>query len=136
GDIGSREPRTDLDLGGEGPVYRTLVGALGELRALRSVQLPGQYDLALDLVELAFFRLAVGAVLRVDAGVRQAHGDAVERPALASRIQRERHRRSGAERDQEIVVRRRPCVGAAVDDRLVRDEAMLADENFLGESGG
>src|SRR5437773_1565498 len=115
----SRQPRADLDLRRERPVHRTHVGDLSEPPALLLGQPTGQHELALDLVELALLGLAVGAVRGVDPGVREAHGDAVERPALLSRIQRERHGRSGAEGDQQIVVGRRAGVGAAVGDGLV-----------------
>src|SRR2546421_1855916 len=117
-------------------MHRTFVGDLRQPRPLRVVEPAREHELALDLIELAFLRLAVGTVLRVDAGVAEANGDAVERPTFASRIQRERHGRSGTQRGQQEIVGRGPGVAAAVWHRLVGDQSMPADEHFLREARG
>src|SRR6266699_760057 len=59
--------------------------------------------------------------------------DILERPGLTARIKRNRHRRAGAERCQEKIVRRRPGTCSAESHRFIACETMCTDFNFLGE---
>src|SRR5260370_523267 len=54
-------------------------------------------DLEFDVVKHSFFGFAIGAVGCVNLTVAQPNRDCFERPALASRIQRNRHRSSSAQ---------------------------------------
>ena len=78
----------------------TLVGDLERLESLFLREVPIQGDLALDAIEHALSGFTFGAVFRVDPRVAQPHRHARERPPLPSRIQRDGHGRSGAERRQ------------------------------------
>ena len=112
-------------------MHRTLLRDLEEPAALLVAQRTAEDQLPLDLIELAFLRLAVRAVGGMDARVAETDGDAVERPLLASRVQRDGYGRSGAERGQQVVVRAGAGVGAARIDRLVGNEPVPADEDLL-----
>jgi len=59
----------------------------------------------------------------------------VEGPLLPSRVQRDGHRRSGAEGTEEQVVRTGAGIGAAVGQRLVRQETMATDCDLLRKPG-
>src|SRR5881628_2215130 len=92
-----KKNRSNVDLRGERPMHRTLVGDLEHLRALLLRQLAGHGNLPLDAIEQGSLGLALGAVLSMDPRMPEANRHACQRPALPSRIQRDRHRRSGAE---------------------------------------
>src|SRR6266852_4978038 len=94
----SSEPRPNVDLRRERPMDRTLVGDLEEFAALLLRQLVGDRDLPLDPIEQALFGLTLGAVVGVDPRVTEANRYAGKRPPFPSRVQRDRHRRSGAKR--------------------------------------
>ena len=79
---------------------RTLVGDLERLESLLLGEVPIKGDLALDPIEHALPGLTLGAVFRVNPRVAQPHRHARERPLLPSRIQRDGHGGSGAERRQ------------------------------------
>src|SRR5438094_164224 len=59
---------------------------------------------------------------------------ALERPPFPSRIQRDGHRRSGAEGGQQQIVRAGPAVGPTGGDGLVGDEPVAPDGDLLDES--
>src|SRR6266849_2030277 len=129
-----REPRLDADLGRQRAVHRALFRDLEQSRPLFGRQRPGQRDVGLDPVEHAVPGLALGAVGRVDSRVLQPHRHLLERPLLASRVQRDGHGCSGAEcREQELV-----GVGAGLSasrgGRLVGRQAMRSGCDVLGES--
>src|SRR5215472_3434775 len=63
----------------------------------------------------------------------QAHRDALSRPLLASRIQRDGHRRSRAEGRKKEVIRRRPGVRSASHNWLVSLETVPTSLNLLRE---
>ncbi len=71
-----------------------------QARVLLRRQLPGHLHLELNSVEHSFFRLAIGAVLRVDARMAERHGDVLERKLFLARIQPNRHRGANAQRGQ------------------------------------
>src|SRR2546430_10246511 len=87
-------------------MHRTLVGDLECLAALLLGELPLQGDLALDAIEQALFRFALGAVGGMDPRVAEAYCHARERPLFPSRIQRDGRGGSGAERRQRSEERR------------------------------
>ena len=99
---------------------------------LREVSLQG--DLALDAIEHALSGFTFGAVFGVDPRMTQAHRHAGERPLFPSRIQRDGHGRSGAERSQEQFVGSRPSIGSPGGDRLVGDQAVAPRRDLLDES--
>src|ERR1043166_6936701 len=119
--------RADLDLGRERAVHGAALGDLDQPRLLLFAERALQLDLTLDAVELALLGLAVRAVLGVDLRVLEAHRDGLQRPLLASRVQRERHRRSGAERGQQQVVGIGAGAVTAVLDGLVGHQLMWTD---------
>ena len=88
----------------------------------------------LHTIEPSCFRLALCAVGRVDSGVPEPNDHLLERPRLSSRVQRNRHRRSTAQRGEQEVVRSRTCISAAVRYRFVRDKTMRARRDLLGEA--
>ncbi len=69
--------RPDLDLVGERPVDGAHGGDLNNPFSLGLVEFPLQIDLAVDFVEHSRFRLAVLAVLGVDASVAKTYFDAL-----------------------------------------------------------
>src|SRR5438309_1687703 len=112
----------------------TLVGDLELLDALLLREVSLQGDLALDAIEHALSGFTFGAVFGVDPRVAQAHRHAGERPLFPSRIQRDGHGRSGAERSQEQFIGSRPSVGSTGGDRLVGDQAVAPRRDLLDES--
>src|SRR2546425_12966177 len=64
----------------------------------------------------------------------EANRHACERPPFPSRIQRDRHGRSGAEACQEQLVRPKPPIGPPGGHRLVGDETMTPHRDLLGEA--
>ena len=59
----------NIDFRMQRPVHRALVGDLEQSRALLVTEIAGHRDRTLDTVDLAFFGLALLAILRVDLGV-------------------------------------------------------------------
>jgi len=113
---------------------RTLVGDLEQFGTLLPFKLADDRDLPLDPIEHALFRLTFGAVVGVDPRVAEANGHARERPPLPSRIQRDGHGGSGAERRQQEVVRSRPAVGPTRGHGLVGDQPVASGGDLLDES--
>ena len=77
------EPGPDLDFAGERSVHRALVGDLKQALALAVIECSGELDDSRDLIELAFFRLAVTCSPEdpsVDMRVRQQETDDEEEP--------------------------------------------------------
>src|SRR5690349_19881952 len=132
----SGQAALDAHLGGQCAVHRALVGDLPQSGALLGVQRAVEDQLDLDPVDAPLARLALGAIRRVDLGMRQADLDRGERPLLPSRIQRDRHRGSGSQRDEQIVVGRRAGVGPARRQWLVRRQPVPIDRHLLGEAAG
>ena len=117
-------------------MHRAAVGDLHQPGLLLVAERALQRDLALDAVQLALLSLTLRAVLGVDLRVLQAHGDGLQRPLLASRVQRERHRRSGAEGGQQQIVGVGPGAVTAGLDRLVGHELVRPGGDVRGERGG
>src|SRR5437660_1611678 len=113
---------------------RTPVGDLEQPGALLLRKVAGDRDLALDPIEHALCGFTFGAVVGVDPRMAQANRHAANRPPFPSRIQRDRHGRSGAEARQQQVVRPEPPVGPSGGHRLVGDQAMTPRCDLLGES--
>src|SRR5262245_39354898 len=67
-------------------------------------------------------------------GMRQPHGDAIERQGLALRIKAQRHRRAGAETCQQKIIGARAAIEPAGARRLVRQQLMPADTDLLLEA--
>src|SRR2546425_9417957 len=130
----SDESRPNVDLRRERPMNRTLVGDLEQPGALLLRKLAGDGDLALDPIEHALCGFTFGAVVGVNPRMAQANRHAADRPPFPSRIQRDRHGRSGAEARQQQVVRPEPPVGPSGGHRLVGDQAMTPRGDLLGES--
>jgi hypothetical protein len=93
----SQHAGANVDFGDESAVDWAFLGNLKQLRALLWGQPPREFEVALDTVQHSFFAFAIGAVGGVNLAVAQPNGDCFERPALASRIQRNRHRSSSAQ---------------------------------------
>src|SRR5947208_11506064 len=130
----SDESRPNVDLRGERPMDRTLVGDLEQPDALLLRKLAGDRDLALDPIEHALCGFTFCAVVGVDPRMAQANRHAADWPPFPSRIQRDRHRRSGAEGCQQQIVRPEPPVGPSGGHRLVGDQARTPRGDLLGES--
>jgi hypothetical protein len=114
-------------------MHRTHLGDLQESGPLFSSQRSRKPKSPLHQIELPGLRLTFRTVDRMNSGMPQPHYDVLERPALASRVQRDRHRRSTAKCRKQEVVRSRAGIGAAVRDRFVRGQAMRAGRDLLGE---
>src|SRR5260370_20995035 len=111
---------------------------LGELEkpvALLVVEGSRQLDFAVDGIEFALLRLAVCAVGRVNSRVPQVDGDALERQLLPVGVEPHRHRRTGAEPSEEIIVGRRTGIRAADLYRFVRPKAVASNGDLLGKAG-
>src|SRR6266550_3253821 len=130
----SDESRPNVYLRRERPMDRTLVGDLEQPGALLLRKLAGDGDLALDPIEHALCGFTFGAVVGVNPRMAQANRHAADRPPFPSRIQRDRHGRSGAKARQEQVVRPEPPVGPSGGHRLVGDQAMTPRGDLLDES--
>ena len=115
-------------------MHRAHLGDLQQSGPLRLGQRPGELEGPIHSIQLSRFRFALGTVGRMNPGMPQPHHDLLERPCLSSRVQRDRHRRSTAQCRKQEVVRSRAGIGAAVRDRFVRDHAMRAGRDLLGES--
>ena len=59
-------------------------------------QLSDKFETPLNAIYVSLFRLAFSAIDRVDPEIPQMNCYLMERPALAPRVQRDRHRRSTA----------------------------------------
>jgi len=103
---------------------RASFGDLHQPLPLRVVELAGQLDVAIDVIDRSLRGLAIGAVFRVNARVPQRHSHPLERPALAVGVHPHRHGGARPERGQQQIVGCRPCVVA---DRswLVGDEPVV-----------
>src|SRR2546426_4123403 len=87
----SDESRPNVDLRGERPMDRTLVGDLEQPAALRLRKLAGDRDLALDPIEHALCGFTFGAVVGVNPRMAQANRHTADRPPFPSRIRSEEH---------------------------------------------
>jgi len=116
-------------------VHGTAIGDVEELGSLVRGEGASQGDLPLDPVEHSLLSLAFGTVRRVNLRVLEPDHDLLERPPFASRIQRDRHRRSGAKRPEEQIVGRWSAIRASRRFRFIRNEAMPADVDVLEEPG-
>src|SRR5665213_1303017 len=119
--LASHEPRPDPDLGRERFVDGTLVRDLEEPRPLLLRQRSLELDVAIDAIEHPVLVLAVFAIRGVDLRVAQPHSDTLERPLLASGVERHCHRRARAEGGDQEVVGARPRVGPSRCHRFVRE---------------
>src|SRR5690242_14567941 len=127
----SHQSGPNIDLRSERPMHRTLLGDLHCPGTLLVVERPVQSELAFDPIEQALFGLTFGTVLGVDARVAEPNGDAPDGPSFPSRIQRDGHGRSGAERRQQQIVGTGPAVGPTRGDGLVGREPVAPDGDLL-----
>jgi hypothetical protein len=109
------------------------VGDAQQPGALLLRELTRNGDLLLDPIALP--RLQVGSrwVGLMDPGASEANRHAGQSPSLPSRIQRDRHGGSGAQRDQQKVVRSGPAVSPTGGQWLVRDQPVRARRDLLHE---
>ena len=112
---------------------RAARGDLHQPGALGLVEIPVQPDLAADLVEQAFFRLAVLTVLCVDACMTEAHLDLIECQPLPLRIHAECDRRSRAECCEQVLVGPGSAIGTSVGFRFIREQAVPSCLDLLRE---
>ena len=124
-------PRANIDFRFQRAVHRAFVGDFEKPRALFRGQVAFKRDRALDVVDLALFGFAFGAILGVDFFVAQANLRAQKRNLLEIGIEPHRHRGAGAERREQKIIGARPSVEAAVLDRLVGQQAMFAEDDLL-----
>ena len=82
---------------------------------------------------MPFLGFALGAIGGVDPAMPQPDLDARQRQLLVIGIKPQRHRRAGAERGEQQIVRPRTAVEAAGIFRLVGEQTMGAGDNFLLE---
>jgi len=113
---------------------RTLVSDLEYLGALLFPELAGDRDLPLDPIEHALLGLTFGAVVGVDPRVAEANRHAGQRPPFPSRIQRDGHGGSGAERHQQQILRLGPAVSPTACNGLVGDQPMAPGGDLLRKS--
>ena len=73
------------------------LGDLDQAGPLLTRQVADELEVPFDPVDPPFPGLALRAVGGVDLRVPKTNRDLLERPALSSRVQRDRHRRSGTE---------------------------------------
>src|SRR5438093_5103468 len=130
------EARANVDLRPESPVHWAPAGDLEEPRPLLVGQRAGELDVPLDPVEHPLTGLAVFAVGGMDLRVSQPDRHGLERPALASCVERDRHRGAGAQAREQQVVGVGPRVGSAGGGRLVGRQTVRADDDLLCESPG
>ncbi len=115
-------------------MHRAALRDLEQARALFARERTLEDELALDPIDQAFLGLTIRAVLRMDPVVRQADGDALERPLLAAGIETERHRSARTERREQQVIGRGTGIRAAGRDGFVRAQRMPAGPDVLGEA--
>ena len=113
---------------------RTHLRDLEQSRTLCRREVSLELQRPLDTIKSSRLRLAFRAVCGVNPGVLKSDGHFLQRSLLSSRVQRDRHRRSTAQRSQEEVVRRGAGIGAAVRNRFVCRETMVTRRDRLGES--
>jgi hypothetical protein len=114
---------------------RAALGDLHDALLLVGGQRSSELDSPLYTVEIPFFRFAFGAIHGVNPVVTQVDGDLIESPSLPSRIQRDRHRRSRAQRRNQQLIRRGPGIPAAKLNRLVAGQVVRARRHHLGQFG-
>ena len=127
---------TDVDLRFERAMDGAFAGDLDQLGALLGRQRTGQLDLRVYPVEHPFLRLALFAILRVNARMPKRDRNVFQWELLSARVQPDGHRCANAQSDKEVVVRARCRIGAAGTYRFVRAQVMVAADNFLQEPGG
>src|SRR6266566_2094541 len=127
------EARANVDLRHERPVHRAPARNLEEPRSLLVRQRSGELDVPLDPVEHPLAGLAVRAVGGMNLRMPQPHRHAFERPALASRVERDRHRGACPQAREQQIVGVGPRVGSAHRGRLVGRQAVRADDDLLRE---
>ena len=101
---GSWGPDGFLYLSGHDPaeVYKMALPEQGSV--LRLVEIAFEFDLQGKPVDLAFFFLALFAILGVNAFVRGIDADVLKRPAFAAGVHRDRHRRAASQGAQQQLV--------------------------------
>jgi hypothetical protein len=113
---------------------RTSLRDLKKSCALLARQLAADLKPPLNAVDVPFFRVALRAVDCMDPRMTQSDPEGLQRPAFASRVQRDSHRRSGAQSSQQQIIRVRACISPAKGNRLVCAESVRARFNRLRES--
>lgn len=101
---------------------------------LRPVEVSLELQGPLDPIEPTRFRLALRAIHCVNPEMLQSNCYFFQHPLLSSRVQRNRHGCSTAQRRQQKIVRRRAGISSAVRNRFVSSETMAAGEDLLREA--
>ena len=112
--------RRDQHLGLQHPVHGAVLGDAQKPGPLLRRELTVELQLALDVIQLPGFGLAIHAIVGVNPPVAQPHRDAAQRPALALGVHADGDGGTGAQAGQEQVVRCGAAVGATNSDGLVR----------------
>src|SRR5213075_1046319 len=131
---GGSELGLDMNLRHQRPVHWALVRNVQQTRALVVAEHASQFHDAFDVIEPPFFGLARLTVGGVNPPVTESDRHGLERPLRAPGVHRHGHRRTGSERRQQEVVRRRTGIGSADVDRLVACELMSSGGNRLREA--
>ena len=113
---------------------RTHLRDLEQSRTLCNREASLELQRPLDTIKSSRLRLAFRAVCGVNPGVLKSDGHFLQRSLLSSRVQRDRHGRSTAQRSQQEIVRRGTGIGAAVRNRFVCRETMVTRRDRLRES--
>jgi hypothetical protein len=87
---------TDVDLRDQRTVNRTSLRDFEEPCALLVSQLAGELETPFNALDVSFLCFAVSAIHGVHPRMTQVHRDVLQGPTLASRVQRDSHRRSGS----------------------------------------
>src|SRR5438477_411313 len=104
---------------------RTFVRDLLQARLLFIGEVALNNNCAFDTMNEAFkVLLALDAILDVNSLLAQAHRDALDGPALTTRVEHRRHRNAAAERGEQERVRVWPCAVASHARGFVNDERL------------
>ena len=79
-------------------------------------------DVTSNLADIAVLGVAIRTILCVDLAVRQVYGEAVDADPLPLRIEAHRHRGTGTEGGEKIVIGAGPGILATNSHRLIRRE--------------
>ena len=109
------------------------LSAISMSRARCSASVALEADHTIDVVDLAFFGLALRAIAGVDFLMPKPDLDPLQRDLLVVGVKPHGHRRAGAERREQEIVRSRSAVEPAGLDRLIGQQPVRAGDDFLLE---
>ncbi len=124
-----------IDLGVQGAVHRAAIRDSQKVTSLLVGKIAGKLQIPFDAIDPPFAGFTVFAILGVDLAMFQAHRDMGERDILVRGVHPHGHRRAGAERSQQQLIRRRSAVRAAIAQRLVSAKTVSVRINVLRELG-